>query len=103
LIHEIADRIAEYIRRELNITSSRKAIIAFGLEAIIGGFIKLATFITLPLFLGILPQTWTALLASAFFRFPAGGAHCSAYKAMGRLDLFLLTITYLISGRNEVA
>lgn len=46
---------------------------------ILGGIIKLVSFVAVPAALGILPQTWAALLASACFRLPAGGAHCTAY------------------------
>ena len=79
MIHRLAQKLAEYLNRELNTGGSRQAIIAYGLEIILGGIIKLVSFVAVPAALGILPQTWAALLASACFRLPAGGAHCTAY------------------------
>jgi len=94
VIHQLAQRIAEYLQRELKLGNSRKAIIAYGLEALIGGFVKLISFTAIPLFLGILPQTWAALLASVFFRLPAGGAHCTAYYRCLIASLF----TFILVG-----
>lgn len=79
VIHTLSHRIAEYLHQELNVGDARKAIIAYGLEILLGGMVKLLSFLVIPSVLGILPQTWAALLASAFFRLPAGGAHCTAY------------------------
>ncbi|MHB1127587.1 MAG: accessory gene regulator ArgB-like protein [Bacillota bacterium] len=79
MIHTLAHRIAEYLNQELNVGDARKAVIAYGLEILLGGMVKLLSFLAIPSVLGILPQTWAALLASAFFRLPSGGAHCTAY------------------------
>lgn len=79
MLHKLAQRIAEYLSQELSLDNSRKEIITYGLEAVLGAIVKLFAFITIPLFLGVFPQTWVALATSAFFRFPTGGAHCTAF------------------------
>lgn len=91
MLHKLAQITAEYISHELSLNNSRKAIITYGMESILGGVVKLFVFITIPLFLGILPQTWTALASSAFFRFPSGGAHCTAFYRclIGSLSTFV--------------
>lgn len=93
MLHKLAQRIAEYLSHELSLDNSRKAIITYGMESVLGGIVKLFVFITIPLSLGILPQTWAALGTSAFFRFPAGGAHCTAFYRC--LIGALFTFTFL--------
>jgi len=104
VIHKLAQRIADYLNQELNFGDSRQSIIAYGLEILLGGLVKLISFITIPVVLGILPQTWAAMLAATFFRLPAGGAHLTAYHRclIGYLLTFCLigvfakfTVTYI--------
>lgn len=79
MIHQLAEKIAEYLGRELKLENSRKAVITYGLEIVLGGLVKLLVFLAIPFILGILHQTWAAVISSVLYRLPAGGAHCSAY------------------------
>lgn len=94
MIHQLAQKIAEYLSRELNTGGPRQAVVAYGLEILLGGIVKLGAFVVVPAVLGILVQTWAALLASACFRLPAGGAHCTAYYRclVGSLVTFSITL-----------
>ena len=79
MIHKLAQKIAEYLNQQLNFGDSRQSIISYGLEIMLGGLVKLVSFISIPAVFGMLPQTWAAMLAATFFRLPAGGAHLTAY------------------------
>lgn len=78
MIHDLAVRLASILSSELKITHPQ-AVMAYGLEIVIGVLAKLVCFVVLPLALGILPQTATALAAGSAFRLAAGGAHCTAF------------------------
>jgi len=79
MIHQLAQKLAKYLYQELNFNHSREAIIAYGLEILLGGIVKLISFTVIPVILGIFSQTWAAVIASTLFRLPAGGSHCTAY------------------------
>jgi accessory gene regulator B len=93
VIQKLAQRIADYLNQELNLGDSRQSIIAYGLEILLGGLVKVVSFIAIPALLGILPQTWAAMSAATFFRFPAGGAHLTAYYRC--LIGYLLTFCFI--------
>ncbi|MDQ0286683.1 accessory gene regulator B [Desulfofundulus luciae] len=78
MIHNLAQRIASWLGKELQ-QEERAAVMAYGLELLLGAVVKLVCFVTIPLLLGIFPQVIAALLASVVFRLAAGGAHCTAY------------------------
>jgi len=78
MIHDLAVRLASTLAAELKTTRSQ-AVMAYGLEIIIGALVKLACFVALPLALGILPQVAAVLLSGSAFRLAAGGAHCTAF------------------------
>jgi accessory gene regulator B len=78
MIHDLAVRLASTLSAELK-TTRPQAVMAYGLEIIIGALVKLACFVALPLALGILPQVAAAFLAGSAFRLAAGGAHCTAF------------------------
>ncbi|MBM7854675.1 accessory gene regulator B [Desulfohalotomaculum tongense] len=79
MIHKYSVQLAKYLSYELNLDRSRQAVIAYGLEVLIGGTIKILVFISIPWLFGIFPQFIAAFLSSAFLRLPSGGVHCSAY------------------------
>lgn len=78
MVHNLAVKYSIIITNELNNTEKQK-VIAYGLEVIIGAIIKIIVFTTLPLALGIFPQTIAAMITGGFFRLSAGGAHCTAF------------------------
>ncbi len=72
------------------------------MEVLLGGIVKTAVFLIVPAVLGILPQTWAALLGSGLFRLPAGGAHCTAYhrcliSSLGIFSLIGLTVKEIVN------
>ena len=79
MIHTYSKKLAEHLINELNLDNQRIPVISYGLEVIIGGFLKLTTFIFVPWLFGVLNQFTTAYITSAFLRLPSGGAHCTAY------------------------
>ncbi len=79
MIHNLAVRCAAYIAANLSMEVSQQEVVAYGLEVIIGGLLKLIALIIFSVFLGIIPQLWTAYIVLAFFRLSAGGPHCSTY------------------------
>lgn len=78
MIHDLAVRLASTLSAELKMARPQ-AVMAYGLEIVIGALVKLACFVALPMVLGILPQVAAALLAGSAFRLAAGGAHCTAF------------------------
>ncbi|AKX94418.1 accessory gene regulator ArgB-like protein [Neomoorella thermoacetica] len=79
MIHNLSLRLAKFFAFNGGMDASRVPVIAYGLELILGLFIKLLFFLIVPSLLGVLPQTLAALSASALFRLPAGGAHCTSF------------------------
>lgn len=67
-------------------------MLAYGLEVMIGGMVKLFAFVTIPFVFGVLPQAWAILLSSSLLRLLSGGAHCTAYYRCltGSLCVYLL-------------
>lgn len=90
MIHNLAVRMASWLSKEVN-QEERAAVMAYGLELLLGALVKLICTITIPLLLGILPQVAAAILASVTFRLAAGGAHCTAYYRclIGSLTTFI--------------
>lgn len=70
--------MATWLSKEVN-QEERAAVMAYGLELLLGALVKLVCFVTIPLLLGIFPQVAAAIVASVVFRLAAGGAHCTAY------------------------
>jgi len=59
--------------------------------------IKILCFLIIPSLLGVLPQTLVALTASALFRLPAGGAHCTSYGRCLIGSLFAFTMIGILA------
>lgn len=78
MVHNLAVKYSIIITNELNNTEKQK-VIAYGLEVLIGAIIKIIVFTTVPLALGIFPQTMAAMITGGLFRLSAGGAHCTAF------------------------
>lgn len=121
MIHNLSLRLAKFFAFNGGMDASRVPVIAYGLELILGAFIKLLFFLIVPFLLGVLPQTLAALSASALFRLPAGGAHCTSFgrcmagsllafttigllaKLTGGLGLWTMPVFYIIVSLAVVA
>lgn len=79
MIHNCSVNLARRISNELDFDKKRFKIIAYGLEIIIGGCLKLFAYILIPLILGIFQIFMFAYLSAAFLKLFSGGVHCSAY------------------------
>ncbi len=79
MIHNLAVRCAAYIAANLSMEVCQREVVAYGLEVILGGTLKVIILLIVPFILGIFPQVWIAYFVLAFFRVPAGGPHCTAY------------------------
>jgi len=91
LVHRWSLQLAASLQRELDLGPGRTAVVAYGLEILLGTFLKLIHFLTIPFILGIGPQTVVGFLTAAFFRLPTGGAHLSSYWKclLGSLGAFM--------------
>lgn len=70
--------------------------IRYGIEVMLGGFLQAALLLLLALWLNLLPETVGILLASAWYRRYAGGAHCTAYYRCTLTSLItFLPLAYL--------
>lgn len=79
MVHSLSVRIANYLVNEIEHDKPKLSIVSYGVEILIGGLIKIAVFVTVPLLFGFFPEFAIAFLSSAFLRIPSGGAHFSAY------------------------
>lgn len=79
MIHQLASNMSIYLGKELGLENRRVAIVAYGLEVLIGGLIKLFLFTTIPFLLGILKLFIVAFLSAALLRLPSGGVHNDEY------------------------
>lgn len=93
MIQTLSLRLARSWAYNGGLPQERVPVIAYGLQIILGLLVKLFWFLIIPSLLGVLPQTIAALTASALFRLPAGGAHCTSF---GRCLLGSLTAFSLI-------
>ncbi|RJX18748.1 MAG: hypothetical protein C4575_10355 [Desulforudis sp.] len=92
MIRRWAEQLAVYLQTELDLERARLKVLAYGLEALLGGLVQLTILAILPLLLGIGPSTWMAAGTATLFRLPAGGAHCVAFDRclISSLSTFML-------------
>jgi accessory gene regulator B len=95
MIRRWAEQLAVYLQTELDLEPARLKVLAYGLEAVLGGLVQLIILAILPLLLGIGPATWMAAGTATLFRLPAGGAHCAAFDRclISSLSTFMLAGT----------
>jgi len=98
VIRRWAEQSAVYLQTELELDPARLKVLAYGLEAVLGGLVQLTALAIIPFLLGIGPATWMAAGTAAFFRLPAGGAHCRAFD---RCLLSSLS-TFMLAGATSV-
>ncbi|MGB9825097.1 MAG: accessory gene regulator ArgB-like protein [Desulfofundulus sp.] len=98
MIHNLAGRFASWLSRELQ-QEQKAALIAYGLELLLGALVKLVCFVALTLLLGILPQAAAVVLTSTVLRLAAGGAHCSAYYRCLVTSLTTFTVLGFVARR----
>jgi accessory gene regulator B len=79
MIHSWSVRLAGFLAMELNLGERRQAVVAYGLEVLIGALIKVIIFIAVPCVLGVFNLFMATLLSAGILRLPSGGVHCSAY------------------------
>lgn len=78
-INLIANNITDYIIKELTIESEKKPVITYGLELLLVSVIKVVTFVSLTLALGIFVPAFIALLIAGVYRLLSGGYHFSTF------------------------
>ncbi len=91
MVKRLSDYIASYISNELNYNQDKGEVMSYGLEIIIGGFLKTISLITLSLVLGIFSYTMVGMVSFAVFRTIIGGAHQDTYG-----KCFVTSITILL-------
>ncbi|AEG61083.1 accessory gene regulator ArgB-like protein [Desulforamulus ruminis] len=99
MIHGWSVHLAQYLGTELNLDHRKVAVVAYGLEVIIGALIKLAVFVLVPSILGVFKLFAFALISSAILRLPSGGVHNNAYyKCLLSTLTFFLIIAFTAKG-----
>lgn len=78
-MYDIASRMAGFLACQTGLEQSRVDAVRYGLEIILGEFIKWAILIVVSAVLGILPGALFAMVSMAVFRMVSGGAHCQDY------------------------
>ncbi len=79
MINSCANRLGDFIGEHLVFDRSRTKVLKYGLEILIGSFVKAIFFAIIAAALGIFPQAAAALFSSFFIRLAAGGVHCTSY------------------------
>lgn len=105
MLHNLSLRLAKSLAFNGDLDPARIPVIAYGLEIILGIIVKTFCFLLIPAALGVLPQTLAAFTASALFRLPAGGAHCTGFARclFGSIVAFtgIGTIARFFGGLND--
>jgi accessory gene regulator B len=88
VIRRWAEQSAVYLQTELNLEPARVKVLAYGLEAVMGGL-----------------TTWAAAGTAALFRLPTGGAHCRAFDRclISSLGTFMLAGTAGVMFARQVS
>ena len=92
MIHGWSVHFAQYLGSELNLDPRKVAVVAYGLEVIIGAIIKLTMFTLIPFILGVFKLFIFAFLSSVPLRLASGGPHNNAYYKclISTLSIFLI-------------
>ncbi len=78
-IHEISVKFADFLAQELNSNNRQEQRMAYGLEILLGEFIKIIAIILLSCLLRILPEVLIITISAGILRLASGGEHCSEY------------------------
>ncbi len=78
-IHEISEKFAAYLARELDRDRRQELRMAYGLEILLGEIVKLAVIISFSWLLGVLPEVLIITVSAGILRLASGGEHCSEY------------------------
>lgn len=105
MIRRWAEQSAVYLQTELNLEPARVKVLAYGLEAVMGGLVQLTVLAIVPFLFGIGPTTWAAAGTAALFRLPTGGAHCRAFDRclISSLGTFMLAGTAGVMFARQVS
>jgi len=97
-MYDIASKMACSLAGETGLEQSKVDSVRFGLEIIVGEFIKLVVFLITAILLGVLPEAAYALAGMCLFRLLSGGQHCQDYWRC----LILSLIVFIGSGMAGV-
>ncbi|MFZ5634548.1 MAG: accessory gene regulator ArgB-like protein [Bacillota bacterium] len=78
-MYDIASRMAKFLVCEVGLEQSKVDTVRFGLEIILGEFIKWTILLCAAALLGVLPGALFAMVSMGLFRLVSGGAHCEDY------------------------
>lgn len=90
-MHDFCVRIAGYLADRTG-QPDRTAVLAYGLELLLGELSKLAVLFVLAALLGIFPATFLVTVSTMSFRLLSGGKHCSSH-----LRCLITTLTIYLS------
>lgn len=97
MINSCANRLGNYLSEQLVFDRSREKTLKYGLEIILGSFVKAVSFAAVAAALGLIPQVAAALFSSFFFRLTSGGVHCTSYWRCLATSLFITCLIAFIA------
>lgn len=96
MVKQLSDNVAAYLSYQLNYDEDKKAVLSFGLEIIIGEFLKIGSILVISLLIGTFSYTLIGLISFCFHRTFIGGAHERTFmKCLVISVLLLLSIGIL--------
>ncbi len=92
MVKRLSDNIASYLSYELHCDHDKREVLSYGLQIVLGGFLKVSTLLVLSLILGIFSYTMIGMFSFSAFRTIIGGAHKDTYGKCFITSIVLLLV-----------
>ncbi|PKM47545.1 MAG: hypothetical protein CVV03_02705 [Firmicutes bacterium HGW-Firmicutes-8] len=92
-LRNTASEFAQYLGRELNFDQKDAETVRYGIEIILGAFIKGLFIIVISYWIGIIPYVLAVFATSSILRLLSGGVHCSTYGRCLVLGTAMMVLT----------
>ena len=92
-LRNTATEFADYLGSELNFDQQDIETVRYGIEIILGAFIKGLFIIVISYWIGIIPYVLAVLATSSILRLLSGGVHCSTYGRCLVLGTAMMVLT----------
>ncbi len=96
-LRNTAAEFAQYLGRELNFDQKDTETVRYGIEIILGAFIKGLLIIVISYWIGIIPYVLAVLATSSVLRLLSGGVHFSTYGRCLVLGTVMMVFTGSVS------
>lgn len=91
MVKQLSDSMASYLSHQLNYDKEKESILSYGLEIIVGEFVKIAPILALSLLIGTFSYTLVGLVSFCFFRAFIGGVHERTFMRCFLISLLVLS------------